>query len=186
MTSLIIESTNQQGIKKQKTIPYIDKSATNEKLIAFAQGINNLTNNTYESTTLVDRKELDTDSKPARTFNGILCRISNKTITTTLVDGVYEGTIELATLTSAGFFTVQFAGTFADSEHIFPEWVDKNASAQTNYLIWHKTNFLQMRLTPYNASQAQVIEGSFVWPESQYFQAQEVKFKFTVTDGGEG
>lgn len=67
MTSIIIDTTK-EGEKKQKSIPYVNPQATDSELIAFAQGLVDLTNQTYESTTIVSKRNLDTDSKPDRSL----------------------------------------------------------------------------------------------------------------------
>jgi len=62
MTSLIIETTK-EGEKKQKSIPYINPQATDSELIAFAQGLVDLTTQDYQNTTVVTKRELETESK---------------------------------------------------------------------------------------------------------------------------
>ena len=66
MTSITIESKNASNVTKQKSIPYINENASDSELLAFAQGINNLTKNTYVETNRIDKRNLDTDQKPGR------------------------------------------------------------------------------------------------------------------------
>lgn len=67
MTSLIIETTK-EGEKKQKSIPYINPNASNNELLAFAQGLVDLTNQTYESTTRLDKISLEEQQDLTTTF----------------------------------------------------------------------------------------------------------------------
>lgn len=78
MTSLIIETTK-EGEKKQKSIPYVNPQATDSELIAFAQGLVDLTTQTYESTTLIDKRNLDTDSKADYNVDFKTARMNNST-----------------------------------------------------------------------------------------------------------
>lgn len=58
--SVILNSTNTDGEVKQKSFTDINPNATNAQLKAFTQGMNSLTNNTYNSTYKVERTNVDT------------------------------------------------------------------------------------------------------------------------------
>ena len=58
-TSISI-TTTRDNVKKQKSITYIDPTATSEEILQFAHSITNLTNDTYQETTRIDKTELDT------------------------------------------------------------------------------------------------------------------------------
>lgn len=57
-SSIIINSTNQAGNEKSMSVGYINPDATPSEMIQFAQAINNLTQNVYRGTTLVEKTEL--------------------------------------------------------------------------------------------------------------------------------
>jgi len=58
--SVILNSTNTNSEVKQKSFTDINPNATNAQLKAFTQGMNSLTNNTYDSTYRVERTHVDT------------------------------------------------------------------------------------------------------------------------------
>lgn len=64
-TSISINTSDTEyGTKKQKSVSYIDPNATNQELIAFAQGMVSLMADTsYESTTRIERTECDNDTR---------------------------------------------------------------------------------------------------------------------------
>lgn len=63
-TSLIISSTNSNGVSKQKTIPYVNPNATNQEMVQFGEGLVNLTNATYGGTYRIDKINCDTEPDP--------------------------------------------------------------------------------------------------------------------------
>ena len=61
-TSLIIGMTNTSGENKQKSITDVSNTATNAQLVAFAQGLVAVTNNTYKDTTKVTKVDCDNEA----------------------------------------------------------------------------------------------------------------------------
>ena len=64
--SIVINSVR-DGKDKSMSVGYINPNATPQQLITFAQGINSLTQNTYQGTTLVEKTDLVV--KPEPTLN---------------------------------------------------------------------------------------------------------------------
>ena len=60
METSISITMDSNGVKKQKSVSYIDPNAENTSLVAFASGLVSLTSDSYESTTRIDRTECDT------------------------------------------------------------------------------------------------------------------------------
>lgn len=61
-TSIIITSTDAYGKKRKRSITDINPNATNTQLHDFAQQINLLTSNRYETTTRVDKINVDSET----------------------------------------------------------------------------------------------------------------------------
>ena len=61
-TSLVITSTDQSGKTFNKTYTCVNSGASAENLQAFAQGLNGLTKNTFDSAALVERTEIPSDA----------------------------------------------------------------------------------------------------------------------------
>lgn len=57
-TSLQIVATDNNGKKVTTTVTYVNPEASNEKLKTFAQMLNELTNNIYESTTKITKEDI--------------------------------------------------------------------------------------------------------------------------------
>lgn len=64
-SSIIINTTDRTGKEKSMSVGYINPNATPAELIEFAQGINNLTDNSYQNTTLVEKTELVNKPTPS-------------------------------------------------------------------------------------------------------------------------
>lgn len=62
-SSLIINSTDVNGNKKQKAITNINPSATSAQLKEFATRFNALSTNTYDSANIVDKINVDTEQR---------------------------------------------------------------------------------------------------------------------------
>lgn len=62
-SSLIINSTDVNGNKKQKAITNINPSATSAQLKEFATRFNALSTNTYDSADIVDKINVDTEQR---------------------------------------------------------------------------------------------------------------------------
>ena len=56
--SLEIETTATDGKKNTATISYVDPTATNEKLLQFAQMLTALTSDTYEKATKITKESV--------------------------------------------------------------------------------------------------------------------------------
>lgn len=70
-TSLIINATDINNKKTSNTINYVNPSISNNTALELAQRINALTNDTYQSTTRVDKEEIDSSIKRQRNIDTI-------------------------------------------------------------------------------------------------------------------
>lgn len=70
-TSLIINATDINNKKTSNTINYVNPSISNNTALELAQRINALTNDTYQSTTRVDKEEIDSSIKRQRNITAI-------------------------------------------------------------------------------------------------------------------
>ena len=62
--SVLLNSTSAQGKKLQKSFTDVNPEATGQSLKTFAQKVNALTTATYNSTDMVDKYNLDTETPP--------------------------------------------------------------------------------------------------------------------------
>ena len=62
--SVLLNSTSAQGKKLQKSFTDVNPEATGQSLKTFAQKVNGLTTATYNSTDMVDKYNLDTETPP--------------------------------------------------------------------------------------------------------------------------
>ena len=62
--SVILNSTSAQGKKLQKSFTDVNPEATGQSLKTFSQKVNALTTATYNSTDMVDKYNLDTETPP--------------------------------------------------------------------------------------------------------------------------
>lgn len=133
-TSLIITTTQTAGGTKtlQKTLTDINPAASNDKLVAFAKALNNLTTNTYGETNRVNRSQCDTEESDGSKIvpNLALSEFVSGSATVTYTgDGtvvlkVVSGTITLegdtVTATSAGEGVLYALGTATYSPAVLP------------------------------------------------------------------
>lgn len=133
-TSLIITTTETAGSKKmlQKTLTDINPAASNNKLVAFAKALNNLTTNIYSETNRVNRTQCDTEDSESVKLVPILSLsefVSGSATVTYTGDGtvvlkVVSGTITLegdtVTATSAGEGVLYALGTTTYASVVLP------------------------------------------------------------------
>ena len=62
--SVLLNSTSAQGKKLQKSFTDVNPEATGQSLKTFAQKVNGLTTATYNSTDMIDKYNLDTETPP--------------------------------------------------------------------------------------------------------------------------
>lgn len=67
LRSLLITSKNQANAKIQKTITYINGSASSADLLQLGRGLTSLTNHQYEQSDLVLKYNVDTEEVPTVT-----------------------------------------------------------------------------------------------------------------------
>lgn len=189
-TKLTIKSTSYADDKKtvSNTINYVNPNLDNSTALELAQRMNALTLNTYKSTDKIETIELDSIiPKADRTLSSISIRASSGSIsivTPTLIDGVYTASLSTSQITQS-FFSIWFAftTTYADSIIILPYWTTEGDS-NSPYAVWLRQgsqDTFQMRVSLTSAT-AQVVEGSFTFPESQNYKAEVFKFEITITE----
>ncbi|MBR6712135.1 MAG: hypothetical protein IKI76_03980 [Selenomonadaceae bacterium] len=133
----------------------------------------------------------ETDPKPQRVFYNIKCVCSSGSptiINPTLVDGVYTVSITTAQITQK-FITFSF-NSYSISSLVgqIPYWVPSNNNTFGNYTTWggrgsgSAENNTSVRVTFYDNTVAQIVEGSVVFDEDENFARTEIKFKAIVEE----
>lgn len=178
-TSISINSKNDtSGVKKQKSVSYIDPQASNADLITFAQGMVSLMADTsYESTTRIERTECDDASAPIRTGN---CTIGGVTQAYDTQNPSLSFTVPTSTITNNEFIIqLDNFGTFTDAPHF------KNNVLPIVYLTWKSgsaagTGRRLLSLTvKLNSSEAQTVTGTLIIPPNGTTREQNLNLTIT-------
>ena len=83
-TSIIINSTSNQGKSLQKTLTDVNPEATNEELATFGQRLTAITTNVYGNTTRIDKINCDAETtvvKPTPTFSVDITSVATSWLT---------------------------------------------------------------------------------------------------------
>lgn len=180
MTSITIESKNTSNIAKQKSIPYINENVSDDELLAFAQGINNLTKNTYVETNRIDKRNLDTDPKPGRGINSFwVPQNPSGGSTYHVVDGVVTVPRTISQLFVAGDkhrFRFDDSYTF-DTAPVFtlPEGFNQQGT-------FFRANSWQFFITlPTLITEPTSFEFDMLLPQSMNYKAENFHFVVNIT-----
>lgn len=93
-TSLVINAIDANNKKVSNNITYVNPNISNNTAVELAQRISALSSDSYQSTTRVDKTNVDT-TKPARTISDV--RIAGAEAT--LEGGIYKGTAKPSSFT---------------------------------------------------------------------------------------
>lgn len=173
------------GIKKQKSVSYIDPNATDKALIDFAaEMVNLMASATYENTTKIDRNECKAN-KTTRPIQSVILVNNSKHVETTLIDGVYTGAYPAnkfaQNIQLSIYMTVPSLNSFSTQrikhniKGIIGNW------SLYSYGNTPSIGRLNLAVRDDPPTVGDICEGSVIIEENETYAETEIKFRITVS-----
>lgn len=181
-TSIIIESITSSNIKKQKSITDINPEASSNELINFASSIINLTNQSYDKTIRIDKKELSDTKTPIN-----LTTIAVNSTSTEVINNTITINLTVNQLNSYGAFALVIGGIFVSALNDFP--ILKSKTVELRQISWSAAgtgtgNNNRLTCTIYLIAGKVAESGTFTLtiPESDSYQSYTLTANYNITE----